>query len=429
MVLWYDASRRHTSTSPALIADEHWKPFVEAVLGHLQSTGELDGAAADSLGQRLGHDPAPMGDGPALRFSGEGDLVLDLGAGTTYAVPAPTVQPHLSDLGVRAREASMKPSAIAFDVPGVKPTPRDDERPANSASPTATPGAETTPAAPQGSAGPGTARPTPPGEQRPSAAVGTDCQRVNCVALTYDDGPIAGKSDNVLAALKKTRAAATFFQLGQNLRNNASTGRSIVSAGMEVGNHTLTHPELTKTARLDQEVRGQSELMRQTYGFAPMLMRPPYGAHNAVVDRAAGKTDQAVIVWDVDTKDWKTRSGPLTRTAALVGADHPGSIVLMHDIHDAAGQATEGIVNALRARDIHPVTVTELSLSDMAPRAGVPYCSATFVEPRGFECARKQLKAKPTGGTATAGDSSPSTGNIPSMPVGTPSGVRSNQHS
>lgn len=415
VTLWYDATSRHTSTSPALIAPGHWQPFVDQVLAHLEKTDELSAGSGEDLRTRLAADPAPRGDGPALQFTAEGDLVLDLGEGIRYAVPGEQIAPHLSELGRRARAASQRPSEISATGDGApSATP--------AATPSATPAATPDPTPRAAPGGPNSATPdATPGERRPSAAVGTDCQRVNCIALTYDDGPIAGTSDKVLAALTRTGAAATFFQMGQNLRHNAPTGRAIVSAGMEVGNHTLNHPQLTTSHLLENEVHGETELMRQTYGFAPMLMRPPYGARNPSVDRVAGKDQQAVIIWDVDTEDWKTRSGPKTTAAALIGADHPGSIVLMHDIHDAAGEATEGIVNELRARGLEPVTVTELSLSDQAPRAGTAYCSATFVGPRGFECTRKMLKPRPTGTPSRtvepAGSGSPTpTGQLPIAP-------------
>ncbi|MDQ1293711.1 MAG: peptidoglycan-N-acetylglucosamine deacetylase, partial [Actinomycetota bacterium] len=40
------------------------------------------------------------------------------------------------------------------------------------------------------------------------------------VALTFDDGPNAGNTKNLLAALKKAGARATLFNIGQNVQNN-----------------------------------------------------------------------------------------------------------------------------------------------------------------------------------------------------------------
>ncbi|HMT90017.1 MAG TPA: hypothetical protein PKC73_10290, partial [Dermatophilaceae bacterium] len=66
-----------------------------------------------------------------------------------------------------------------------------------------------------------------------------------------------------------------------------------------------------------------------------------------------------VVLWDVDSEDWRNRSAPIT-TQRVLSTVRPGSIVLMHDIHGSSVDATPGIIAALKARGFVFVTVPEL---------------------------------------------------------------------
>ena len=101
-------------------------------------------------------------------------------------------------------------------------------------------------------------------------------------------------------------------------------------------------------------------------------MRPPYGATNNRVASVIGSRDQAVALWDVDTVDWRHRSTAKTCSIAVANAQ-AGSIILMHDIHPSTVNAAECIIDGLRAKGLHPVSLAELF---EAPRAGVTYTSA-----------------------------------------------------
>lgn len=326
--------------------------FADAVVAALRASGGdvFDELAADPLTRgRLLDD---------VTFTRAGEMVVRVGEGTLLAasegtvdavIPATTADGLVSEAGRRVRDA------YAAVGPLVEPT-------ASAGSPSGTPAAPTASAPPSASAAPATSAPAT--SARPGEPV--DCTRLACVALTFDDGP-GPHTDRLLDVLASKRAPATFFLLGQNVARNPALVRRMAAEGHEVGNHTWDHKQLTKLGADGQrrEIERGAAAIREA-GVTPTVFRPPYGSRNKTTDAAAGAP---VILWDVDTLDWKTRNTEATMTAALRDTKR-GSIVLMHDIHAPTVDAVGAIVDGLREQGYTLVTVSELLGS---PRAGRAY--------------------------------------------------------
>jgi peptidoglycan/xylan/chitin deacetylase (PgdA/CDA1 family) len=150
---------------------------------------------------------------------------------------------------------------------------------------------------------------------------------------------------------------ATFFVLGQNVRIHPDLVTRMVRSGMVVGNHTWDHRDM-KRLSLDEarsEVdRTSAEIARVT-GVSTTLLRPPYGS----MSPQTATLGQAIILWDVDTEDWKNRDASITTSRALATV-RPGSIILMHDIHASTIEAVPAIIAGLKARGFTLVTVPVL---------------------------------------------------------------------
>lgn len=206
-----------------------------------------------------------------------------------------------------------------------------------------------------------------PGESAaPLGAQGSvDCAKMSCVALTFDDGP--GKDTaRLLDMLKREDAVATFFVLGQSAKVHPKVVKRIAAEGHEVGSHTYSHKQLTKldVAGQKQEIdRGNEQI--KAAGVTPTLFRPPYGAYNATTKAEAGLP---IIMWDVDTMDWKTRSTEKT-IQEVERSTKAGSIVLMHDIHSPTVDAVPTIIKKLRAKGFTLVTVSDLLGAKAKPGA------------------------------------------------------------
>ena len=278
-----------------------------------------------------------------LTFSAAGDLVLLLDQGTvapfsagnlTVTVPQATAEPLLSERGRRVADAVRSGLPYAVSVP-------------TSAAPT--------PVAP---ATPVTPAPVPPATPAvaPPPAAAVDCTKLKCVALTFDDGP-GSLTGTLLDRLEAAGVVATFFVLGQNVRIHPDLVTRMVRSGMVVGNHTWDHRDM-KRLSLDEarsEVdRTSAEIARVT-GVSTTLLRPPYGS----MSPQTATLGQAIILWDVDTEDWKNRDASITTTRALATV-RPGSIILMHDIHASTIEAVPAIIAGLKARGFTLVTVPVL---------------------------------------------------------------------
>ncbi len=190
------------------------------------------------------------------------------------------------------------------------------------------------------------------------------------IALTYDDGPNPTITPRLLKLLQSKGARATFFLLGESVKAHPEIVKTIVDAGMEIGNHSDTHPQFTKLS--EEKIRSELQTNHdRIISAAPnatiRTMRPPYGAYNGTVMRVAEQMGYKVILWSVDTNDWRKRTTEqMTQTVLKEARD--GAIILMHDRYETSLQTTAQILDSLSAQGYRFVTISEL-LSHRRPQA------------------------------------------------------------
>jgi peptidoglycan/xylan/chitin deacetylase (PgdA/CDA1 family) len=217
-------------------------------------------------------------------------------------------------------------------------------------------------------------------EESPSAAVksvlaytpfvkeGGD--RARDIALTFDDGP-GPYTPAVLGVLERLHVRATFFEIGEMLRYfSASTVRELRD-GDVIGDHTQTHPEMaTLSAHAQHEELFEQILHIELLGGPrPILFRPPYGSYNAATMEQLRRLHLLMVLWSVDTDDYLQPGVAVIVQRALAGAQ-PGAIILMHDAGGTRTQTVAAlaiIIDKLRARGFHLVTVPELLRDDPPP--------------------------------------------------------------
>ncbi len=106
------------------------------------------------------------------------------------------------------------------------------------------------------------------------------------------------------------KVPATFYVLGQRVAEYPQIARQLHERGFEVVSHTYSHKLLTKLS--DSQVRSELErtnkLITEITGKPVPHMRPPYGGRNARVDAIIKDLGMQIILWDVDTDDWRKRS-------------------------------------------------------------------------------------------------------------------------
>lgn len=191
----------------------------------------------------------------------------------------------------------------------------------------------------------------------PTGADPVDCTLVACVSITFDDGP-SSLTDGLLDLLAERRAPATFYVQGSAVQNRPETARRTVAEEHEIANHTWKHPDLRKLAddnEVREEIRRTQGAIAAVTGVTSTSLRPPYGGYD---DRVRALAELPLIVWDVDTEDWR-RPGSDVIVERAVTRSGRGSIVLMHDTHTTTIEAVPGVIDGLRARGFTLATVVE----------------------------------------------------------------------
>lgn len=276
---------------------------------------------------------------------------------------APTPMTVASGETATAPPSSSAPAATP--TPSVTPERSTSPAPSTPApTPTATASSEA-PATPS-------VEPSEPEETQPPADDNTaapggrpDCTKLRCIALTFDDGP-GPHTKQLLDTLAKTGSKATFFVLGPNVASQPELIKRMAKEGHQIGNHSWNHPQLSRLSskKVLSEIERTSAEVKKITGHGTNGIRPPYGDFNKSVRKTLSNVpDGEIILWSVDTLDWKTRSTAKT-IASVKKEARPGAIVLMHDIHKPTVDAVPAIVKYLRDEGYTLVTVDDLLASE-----------------------------------------------------------------
>jgi len=191
------------------------------------------------------------------------------------------------------------------------------------------------------------------------------------VALTFDDGP-SGYTHYVLDILEREQVHATFFLIGNQVRDYPGQVRRELRDGNLIGNHTYTHPDMLQVSfgHAFKELQGAQQAIWEATGFIPCFWRAPYGSINDALKYLARSFGMDSIQWDTDPQDFTEPSAAEIYHRVLYGNPkdpdpgvHPGAIVLMHDGGGNRSHTVEAlprIIDALRARGYRFLTIPEL---------------------------------------------------------------------
>jgi cellulose synthase/poly-beta-1,6-N-acetylglucosamine synthase-like glycosyltransferase/peptidoglycan/xylan/chitin deacetylase (PgdA/CDA1 family) len=236
---------------------------------------------------------------------------------------------------------------------------------------------------------------TPPGP----ASVCPDCAYAKYVtrqdpkqlAITFDDGPIAEHTPQILDTLEAHGARATFFVLGQNALREPDIVRDISERGHGVGNHTFSHEKSVHATeeRLIWELNSTNRVIESITGRSAILYRPPYLLDFDDKEVRPVFSEEAVWGWasaqgyvpvgaDLDAHDWREESAEdivANVTALLDEKDkNPQAagrhVVLLHD-SAATAEALDEVLTLIESRGYEVVPLE--SLLGMTERESMPY--------------------------------------------------------
>lgn len=176
--------------------------------------------------------------------------------------------------------------------------------------------------------------------------------RSGYVGLTFDDGPTTTFSAALVLALQRLHVRATFFNIGANEQAHPDLVLKEFHAGMWIGDHTYSHPDLTSLTPLAayNEMLGTSQINQQITGQTESLFRPPYDDTNATIEGFAHVLGMTEVIWTVDTLDY--HGATAAQIATTANTVQPGGILLMHDGYQTTLDALPRIVHALTDRGL-----------------------------------------------------------------------------
>lgn len=179
------------------------------------------------------------------------------------------------------------------------------------------------------------------------------------VALSFDDGPSDVSTNRILDLIERYNVSATFFVVGGMARTHPEAMTRAAELGCEIGNHTDTHKlkfEGASASEIEKELSAVDKAVKNATGKETYLVRPPWGSYDAGTLK---NTDRPLILWSVDTEDWKSRDKDAVVEVVKKGV-YDGSIILMHDIYGSTADACEVIIPWLIEQGYQVVNVTQL---------------------------------------------------------------------
>ena len=167
-----------------------------------------------------------------------------------------------------------------------------------------------------------------------SAYIGDASQKV--LYLTFDAGYENGYTKEILDVLQKHQVPAAFFLVGDYLERNADIVRRMVEEGHIVGNHTATHPNMSKItdkAAFTQELEEVENLFQEITGKElPRYYRPPQGIYSEENLKLAQELGYKTVFWSLAYADWDNNKQPTREYALekLLSRTHNGAVILLH---------------------------------------------------------------------------------------------------
>ena len=182
------------------------------------------------------------------------------------------------------------------------------------------------------------------------------------IAVTFDASWGADNTPKLLDILDEYDAKCTFFLVGLWVDKYPDMVQAIVERGHEIGNHSATHPHMSKLSesKMLEELRMMSDKVEKLTGVRPTLFRPPYGDYNNSVIRTVRSAGYEAVQWSVDSMDWKNISPQdMIRRAGKVGK---GDIILFHNDSQYLLDALPTLLQSYKEQGLQMVKVSDILL-------------------------------------------------------------------
>lgn len=185
------------------------------------------------------------------------------------------------------------------------------------------------------------------------------------VAISFDAAWGADKTQEILDILKEYNVTATFFLVGFWVDKYPEMVKTIDEAGMEIGTHSNTHPDMAKldASTIRSELETCMNKITDITSKEVKVFRAPYGSYNNTLLKTASELGLQTIQWDVDSLDWKGLSASEV-TDRVMKHTQNGSIILMHNNADHVCDSLRLTLDWLTMKGYKVTSVGELIYSE-----------------------------------------------------------------
>lgn len=184
---------------------------------------------------------------------------------------------------------------------------------------------------------------------------------VKYIALTFDDGPNATTTNEVIDKLEKYDIVASFFLIGNNINDeSAKAVKRAYDLGCEIDNHSRTHSNMTELSaeEIQEEYKFVDDKVVEITGEHTKFFRPPYiSVHQIMFDNI-----DVPFIAGIGANDWEDRVTAEMRAKMILKQAKDGDIILLHDAegNSKTVEALDTIIPELQKQGYKFVTVTEL---------------------------------------------------------------------
>jgi peptidoglycan/xylan/chitin deacetylase (PgdA/CDA1 family) len=183
------------------------------------------------------------------------------------------------------------------------------------------------------------------------------------VVLTFDDGPSAPYTNNILDILATECIKATFFMVGNAVVDAPDIARRAFNEGHTIGTHTFEDSKLDEipvekaVADIEKGIATVAEAIGSRNDVAPFFRAPDFELSKQAERYALSK---GLMVWsaDVDAEDWNDPSEEDLVARVIAGLEKEGKgILLMRDAQPVVARALPQLIAELKARKFKIVHV------------------------------------------------------------------------
>lgn len=187
------------------------------------------------------------------------------------------------------------------------------------------------------------------------------------IAISFDAAWGAEDFNQIMEVLDKHQVKTTFFMTGEWVEKYPECVKTLVEKGHDLGNHSATHPDMTKLSKEKQkkQILKVHNAVKELTGYEMELFRPPYGAYSNDVIRTCYELNYYPIQWNVDSLDWKGLSAAeIINKVCKHKSLGPGAIILCHNGADHTAEALDEMLTNLKNQGYELVPISELIMRE-----------------------------------------------------------------